>query len=128
MDERNDFAVVLPIVKSEQGKNGNTWLHGVLSDDGIDLQGATSLAAGMERSLPVLRKFGKLSDDGGRTSIGEVLVADVLCKSDLIRRGVLEPGSVPDADLEDERLRPGQDGPRMRDRQDHHHRSASERE
>ena len=100
----SDFNVIVPIVKAGKDSAGRTWIHGVASDETLDLQQEVTLASGLTSGLPYLRRFGKFNDDHKPVDIGEVMAANVVTKGELITQGVLSAGLVPTADRGDEVL------------------------
>ncbi len=84
------FNLNIPIVKAGKAKNGQWWVHGVASDESLDLQGEVTLPSGIKPSLPYLRKWGKFNDNHGPVSVGDIVQAEVVTKGELADRGIID--------------------------------------
>lgn len=98
------FNVVVPLVKATKGSDGRWWIHGVASDESLDLQGEITLADGLRPSLPYLRRFGKFNDDHKPVNVGEVVVAEVVSKGELAKRGIIDGSSLTEQERNQEVL------------------------
>jgi len=98
------FNVVVPLVKATKGADGKWWIHGVASDESLDLQGEITLADGLKPSLPYLRRFGKFNDDHKPVNVGEVVVAEVVSKGELAQRGIIDGSSLTEQERNQEVL------------------------
>jgi len=82
------FTIPLEIVKAERTSDGQMRIHGIATDETLDLQNEVVKANGLANCLEYLKTWGKFNDDHKRIFLGDIDQAEVTTRGALVAKGV----------------------------------------
>jgi len=82
------FNIPLEIVKAERTSDGQMRIHGIATDETLDLQNEVVKANGLANCLEYLKTWGKFNDDHKRIFLGDIDQAEVTTRGALVAKGV----------------------------------------
>jgi len=85
---QESFNIPLEIVKAERTSDGQMRIHGIASDESLDLQNEVVKASGLAESLEYLKTWGKFNDDHKRIFLGDIDQAEITTRGALAAKGL----------------------------------------